>query len=280
MKRIHAAAALISVAVSLAMAAAAVAAPKDIVIYVTRLGGDSVSAQPYVDKFLRYIETEAGWPAGSLSGTFTSSRKEALDYISSVNPGIGIMEPPLYFDLLSAGKVTAILQVESRDLVTKKLNVVVKDPAIKTLADLKGKRVWTTLSDYPRYLSRVVLCGEADADTAFILKQIGQGLKGVRGVLRGECEATLLDDEQLASAASVDGGKELRAIYTSPALPPIPVVLFGKQLSDADRATLVRVLKSMCGSAKGKEICAEMHMGNLVPLDSAVFKNATSLYDK
>ena len=262
------------------MSVSAFAAPKDILIYVTRLGGDSATAQPYVDKFLRYIETEAGWPANSLNGTFSSSKKEALEYISSKNPALGIMDPPLYFEMRSTAKMTPILQVESKELVTKRFNVVVKDPAIKTLADLKGKKVWTTLADYPSYLSKVVLNGEVDAEKTFQLKQIGQGLKGVRCVIRGDCDATILDDEQLAAAGAIEGGKSLHAIYTSPALPAIPVVIFGSALSDTERAALVKVFKSMCGTAKGKEVCAEMHMGSLVPLDDAAFKNTTKLYDK
>lgn len=274
-KRILAAAALVVAALA---AAHASAGPRDAAISVTRIGGDSAAAQPYIEKFLRHLETAAGWPAGSAKGSFLVSRKEAAAYIASAKPGFGMMDPPLYFELRKGQKIEPILQVEDKDLHSKKLHLVVKDPAFKKLNDLKGKRLWTTLADYPTYLSKVVLGGQVDAADHFDLKQVGQALKGVRSVLRGDCEATLLDDEQLAKAQEIAGGKELRAIHTSPALPPIPVVVFGDGLPAPDRAALVKALVEMCGTANGGAICKEMHIVRFVPLNQAIFGDAAKRF--
>ncbi len=257
-------------------ASAAWAGPRDIATYVTRLGGDSATAQPYIDKFLRYVETATGWPAASMKGSFLTSKKEALDYIAGAKPGIGMLEPQLYFELRKSQGLTPILQVESAELNSPRLNVVVKDPAIKGLADLKGKRLWTMLADYPRYLSKVVLGGQADA-ADFTLKQIGQALKGVRAVLRGDCDATVLDDEQLAKAKEITGGGDLRALYTSAALPPIVVVQFGSG-AGVDKDALVKALTGMCGSGTGAAICKEMHIGRFVPVNAAIFGDAQGRY--
>jgi ABC-type phosphate/phosphonate transport system substrate-binding protein len=256
------------------------AGTKDILIYVTRLGGDSASAQPYVDRFLHFLEGEIGWTASSMKGVFLVSKKEALDFISASKPGIGIMEPPLYFELRKKMQLKPIMQVESKDLVSEKLHVVVKDPAIRDLAGLKGKRVWTTLADYPVYLSRIVFGGQLDAGSQFELKQVGQALRGLRGVLRGDCDATILDDDQLAKAREIEGGKDLKTVYSSPALPPIPVVVVGSTLSEEDKNALMKTLKGMCASEKGGAICKEMHIGRFVPVNQALFSDAQKKYSE
>ena len=272
---------IIVAAVALAVlcaAAAALAGPRDAAINVTRLGGDSAAAQPYITKFLRYLESEAGWPAGSGKGSFLLTRKEALSYIESAKPGFGMIDPPLYFEIRTSAQLQPILQVESKDLYSERLHVVVKDPAFKTLADLKGKRLWSTIAEYPRYLSKVVLGGQVDAASHFELKQIGQALKGVRAVLRGDCDATLLDDEQLAKAKEIAGGGGLRTVYSSPVLPPIPVVVFGATYPAADREALVKAFKAMCGTSEGGAICKEMHIQKIVPFNSAAFGDAQKRY--
>jgi len=256
----------------------AVSGPKDIAMHLTRLGGNSVLAQPYVDEFLRYIESAAGWAPGTMAGTFHVSKKGAIAYVARARPGIGIMEPPLYFEYRQAWQLEIILQAESNDLVADRLHVVVQDPAVKELADLKGRRLWTTLADYPRYLSRVVLGGQVDAAAHFALKPVHQALTGARGVLRGDCDAAILDDDQFAKAREMEGGKNLRAIYDSPALPPLPVVVFGTALTVAERQALVKALIGMGGNSEGAAICRRMHIGRFSELNSALFGDIQKRY--
>lgn len=264
--------------VVLLAAAVAAAAPRDVAVCVTRLGGDSAAAQPYIDTFLRFLEAEVGWPPVSSKGSFLVSKEEVLAFIASARPGIGIMDPQLYFELKKSAHLTPFLQVESADLVSPRLHLVVKQPAFQGLADLRGKRLWTTIADYPRYLSRVVLDGRVNASEHFLLKQIGQALKGVRGVLRGDCEATILDDEQLAKAREIAGGGELRVIQTSPALPPIAVTAFGTALPGSDRDALTAALLAMCGSPRGGPICAELRIAKFTPVNAALFADAQKRY--
>ena len=117
-----------------------------------------------------------------------------------------------------------------------------------------------------------------DASSHYALKQIGQALKGVRGVLRGDCEATILDDEQLEKAREMEGGQDLRAILSTGVLPPIAVVVLGSTLPAADRDALVKAMKEMCATQKGGVICKEMHIARFVDVDAAVWKDAQKRY--
>lgn len=256
------------------------AGPKDFAVYSTRLGGDSAQAQPYVDKLAGHLETTLGWPAKSVKGTFFSSKKEATAGVAQTQPGFGFIEPTLYYELREAQKLSPLAGVQSAELNTTKLHVVVKNPAYKSLDDLKGKKVHTTLADYPRYLGNVILGGKGPADKLFELKQIGAVTKGARAVLRGDADATLLDDAQLAEMKKLEGGAELRSIYESKPLPPLVVVAFGPALTDAEKKNLTKVLLEMCGTAKGGEVCKEMRISKFVPVDSALLQSAQAAYEK
>lgn len=262
------------------VAGTAVAGPHEFVTFVTRLGGDPETAQPYIDKFLGYLEAETKWTKGSTKGSFITTQKEAQAYINSARPGLGMMEPQLFLELRKKEGLEPLVQVESEDLNTPRLSLVVKDPSYKTLADLKGKRLWTTLADSPQYLSRVVLDGKVDAAKHFQLKQIGQAMKGARAVLRGEADAALLDPGQLDAAKKLEGGSALHSAYDSPPLPPLVVVTFDKALKPNERKTLVQVLLDMCGTVKGGEVCKEMHISKFAPVNSTLLGAAEKRYDQ
>jgi ABC-type phosphate/phosphonate transport system substrate-binding protein len=258
--------------------AVALAGPKDFVIYTTRLGGDAEQAKPYIDKFAAYLDKTTGWAAGSAKGVFLPSRKEVLAALPTQKPGFGVLEPSLFLSQQKADGLQVLAQVESTDLNTPKLHVLVKNPAIKTLADLDGKKLWTQLADAPQYLNNVVLDGKGDAATRFQLKQIGVATKGIRAVIRGEADATLVDDEQLAEAKKMEGGADLKTVYTSPALPPLLVVSFGTSLSAADRQSLTKALLGMCATATGKDICKEMHITRFAPAAAALLTTTQKRY--
>jgi ABC-type phosphate/phosphonate transport system substrate-binding protein len=268
----------VTVLAVLVAATTTIAGPKDIAIHLTRLGGNSVLAQPYVDSFLRYIESAVGWAPTAMAGSFHVSKKNAIAYVAKAQPGIGIMEPALYFEYRQAWQLQIILQAESRDLVADRLHVVVKDPGFKGLANLKGKRLWTTLADSPRYLSKVVLAGQVDAAAYFDLGFVHNALTGARGVLRGDCDAALLDEDQFAEAKEMEGGNHLRAIYDSPALPPLPVVVFGAALTAEERQALAKALLGMSGTSEGAAICRKMHIARFSEPDTALFADIQNRY--
>lgn len=258
--------------------AAGLAGPRDFAVYSTRLGGDAETAQPYVNKLAAYIENTAGWPKDSMKGQFFASKKDVLAGIEQKKPGFAFVEPQLFLELRKAAKLDVLAGVDSAELNTTKLNVVVKDPAYKSLADLKGKKLWTTLADWPRYLSHVVFGGKGPANLE--LKQIGAVTKGARAVLKGDADATLLDDQQLEEMKKLEGGAALRSIYSSPKLPTLLVVAFGAESQPADRAKLSKVLIGMCDTKGGGEVCKEMRITKIVNADTATINAAKEAYDK
>ena len=270
----------LALAGSAAALGSAHAGPKDFIIFTPGLGGDPDVAKPYIDKFAQFLEGAMAWPKGSTKGTFLTSRKEALGAIDSQKPGFGVMEASLYLEVRKAHKAEVLAQVDSADLNSPRMHVVVKNPAYKTLADLGGKKLWTTLADSPKYLGSVVLDGKGAAETRFELKQVGVFSKGVRAVLRGEADATLVNDEQLAAAKKMEGGADLRVIYDSPALPALVVVSLDGALPAAEAQKLGKTLQGMCGQGAGADTCKEMHITKFVPTNTASLTTAQQRFEK
>lgn len=256
----------------------AAAAPTDFAIYTLRLGGEAEAAQPYIDRMAAEIEALAGWPKGSAHGRFLTSRKEVLAYLEAQKPGFGILEPWLYFELRQSHKLDLLVQIESADLNSPRLHVVVKDAALKSLADLAGKKLWTHLADAPTYLGSVVLDGKQAIQSHAQLKQVGSAIKAARAVLRGEADAAVLDDEQLAMAQKLDGGAALRTIYSSPAQPAVVVVAFaGVLLSDKQKA-LRKALLGLCEGPRSAT-CKEMHITKFVAPNNKLYQDAQQRFE-
>ena len=254
--------------------------PKDFGVFVTRLGGDPISAKPFIDKLAAYLEQEMGWAKGLSKGSFFSGKEEAIAFFKGAQPGFAVLEPPLFFELRQANGLTPIVAIESPDLVSPQLHLVVLNPAWSSIEQLKGKTLWTTLADSPRYLSQIVFGGEVEASRYFKTKKIGHALKGVRAVLRKQADATLLDDGQLASAKQMAGGSHLRSIYHSPALVPLPVVAFSKRMTLKEQKTLAKVLLKMCSTPAGAKICHEIRINKFVPIQTSIFHQAQERYEK
>jgi ABC-type phosphate/phosphonate transport system substrate-binding protein len=270
--------ALVSALASCSLLGTAQAGGRDFIVYTTRLGGDAETAQPYIDRFASHLEGLTGFPKSSLKGRFAPGKKEALAFIESQKPGFGVLEPSLYLELRKSHNLSPIADVNGKDLNSPNLHVVVKDPAVKGLDDLKGKKLWTHLADVPSFLGQVVLDGKEPPDKRFALKQVSSALKAARAVLRGEADAAILDDEQLAAAKKMEGGDKLRSVFDSATLPPVVAVMFGGSAA-ADQKALAKSLLSLCASKGGADICKEMHIENFTPPNAAVWSAAQKRYE-
>jgi ABC-type phosphate/phosphonate transport system substrate-binding protein len=264
----------------LAFATPARAATREFVIQHGGAGGSTQQAQPYIDQFLRYAEEKLKWPPSSASGEFFPDEAGAEKYIESKKPGFGIVDSEVFLSLRKKFDMIPIATVTGQNQSMGHFTIVVKDPAIKKLDDLKGKTLVSNHLQSPKFLSKVAFDGKIDAATFFKLSPTASPLKGLKAVDRGEAEATLLDDEQLAHMKSLPFASSLRAIYTSPALPPVPVVAFGKVATPAEREAFAKMLLGMCSDPKGAEVCKALQITKFLPPDKAAYDEAVRKFDK
>ncbi|MCU1280547.1 MAG: hypothetical protein JWM53_4093 [bacterium] len=101
-------------------------------------GANSENAQPYIDQFLRLTETGAGWPANSAKGEWVDDIKGAEKAIAERKPGFAILDPEVFFELRKKEALEPIGAFKGKTFNKGHYSLVVKDPALKTLADVKG----------------------------------------------------------------------------------------------------------------------------------------------
>ena len=260
------------------LAAPALAGPHDFVIQHGGAGGTSQTAQPYINQVLRYAEGVLKWPANSAKGEFFPDEAGAVQYIDANKPGFGIVDASVFLDLREKYDLQPIASVQGQNQLNGHLSVVVKDPNIKSLDDLKGKTLISNHLENSKFLSKIVFAGKLDADKHFKLSPTASPLKGLKAVDRGEAEATLLDDEQLASSKTLPFGKDLKVIFTSKLLPPTPVVAFGKNSVPADREAFGKMLIGMCKDKKGADVCKSLQITKFTPPDKAAYEDAVRKY--
>lgn len=261
-----------------AFCGAAFAGGRDFIAEHAGAGANAQNAQPYIDQFLRITEQMTGWPANSAKGEWVDDGKSAEKAIAERKPGFAILDPEVFLELRKKDALEPIAEVKGKTFNKGHYNIVVKDPALKTIADLKGKKLSSNHLSSTKYVNKVAFEGKLDVDKEFVVQKTAQPSKPIKAVERGEADAALIDDEQLAQMKEL--APDLKVIWTSPALPPTPVVAFTKNATAADRAAFAKALPTLCADAKGKPVCESMFIDKFAPVDKAAFAEAAKRYDK
>lgn len=256
----------------------AFAGGRDFIAEHAGAGANAQNAQPYIDQFLRTTESMTGWPANSTKGEWVDDLKGAEKAIAEHKPGFAILDPEVYFELRKKEALEPIAEVKGKTFNKGHYSLVVKDPALKSLADLKGKKVSSNHFASPKYVSKVAFDGKVDVEKDFQMMKAAAPSKPLKDVEAGRADAALIDDEQLAQMKEI--APDLKVIWTSPALPPTPVVAFTKNASAADKAAFQKALPKLCADGKGKEVCESMFIDTFAPVDKNAFSAAQKKYDK
>ncbi|HEX6836954.1 MAG TPA: PhnD/SsuA/transferrin family substrate-binding protein [Polyangia bacterium] len=256
----------------------AFAGGRDFIAEHAGAGANAQNAQPYIDQFLRITESLTGWPANSTKGEWVDDIKGAEKAIAEHKPGFAILDPEVYFELRKKEALEPIAEVKGKTFNKGHYSLVVKDPALKSLADLKGKKVSSNHFASPKYVSKVAFDGKTDVEKDFVMVKATAPSKPLKDVENARADAALIDDEQLAQMKEI--APDLKVIWTSPALPPTPVVAFTKNAAPADKAAFAKALPKLCADAKGKEVCESMFIDTFAPVDKNAFSAAQKKYDK
>jgi ABC-type phosphate/phosphonate transport system substrate-binding protein len=257
--------------------AAAYAASTDFVVESSGSGGTAETAGPYLQQFTDYADKVL---KKKVAATFYADRKSLEAALPSKQPGFGMLDIEEFLELHKSQDLTVIASVEGEMHDRGHLHVVVKDPAIKSLDDLKGKTVDTSHGQSTTFLSKVVFDGKIDVTTFFQLKVNTSALKGLKDVDRGESAAAIVDDATLAKMKSLPFGSSMRTIFTSAALPPSPFVAFGKNTQPSDRTAVQKMLWGMCGDKKGAEVCKSYQVTKFAKPDLNAFNEAIRRFEK
>jgi len=231
------------------------AGSRDFLICIPGSPGTSAGAAAFMTPFFRRIESLAGWPASSTTGSYQPRYAGCMASIRSSRPGFAVMALGVYLQHRRDMHLKVIGQVDMFAGPGRRLHLVVRKGTFRTLAELKGKKLTSNHLVEKRFLNKIMFGGKIDVAQHFVLRQVSRTTKGMRDVARGRVDATIVNDDELRTMHHRSWGRKLTVIHKSPALPGAPLVAFGRNAKRADISALRRVIARMCSGAQGRKLC-------------------------
>jgi hypothetical protein len=264
----------------LSLCATARANPKDFVVYAPGVGGSPQEAKPYLDTFFRHLEKAVGWAPNSASGEYLEDPKALKEYLSTHKPGFGLMPPEMYLALACKGTQVTPFAAVIGGPSGSRYYVVARVGAFKTLDELKGKRLVSNHLSDPRFISNVVFNGKIDVEKFFVLQSTPSPVRPFKAVDRGEADAALVDDQQLAHMKTLPFGQTLTTVFSSEPMPPFVVVSFDANAKPGEREALHKAILGLCGQKDVAETCRSLSITKFGSTSAAALKPALEKYCK
>jgi hypothetical protein len=235
--------------------------------------GSAATAQTYVDTLMANVAKQNGW--ASAAGKYFTTRAQAKSFITDSKPHYGILSLGAFLDLRGPNKLEVIGSAEVAGGGGRQYFVVSASEG--SLAGCKGKTLGTDHGDDVRFIDKVV--GKSDFSLAeFTVEDTRRPMKTVNAVARGEVACALIDDAQLASLGSVEGGATVRTVWTSAKLPPMVVVAFPSAPA-AEKTGFSGQLSKVC-SGDGANACKEVGLKSLSAASESTYADVIADYSK
>jgi hypothetical protein len=235
--------------------------------------GSAATAQTYVDTLIAHVAKQNGW--ASAAGKYFTTRAQAKPFITDSKPHFGILSLGAFLDLRGPNKLEVIGSAEVSGGGGRQYFVVSASEA--SLAGCKGKTLGTDHGDDVRFIDKVV--GKTDFSLSeFTVEDTRRPMKTVNAVARGEVACALIDDAQLASLGSVEGGAAVKTVWTSAKLPPMVVVAFPSAPA-AEKTGFSGQLSKVC-SGEGANACKEVGLKSLSSASESTYAAVIADYAK
>lgn len=208
--------------------------------------GSASAAQSYLDALLTSLAKRAGWPAAS--GKYFTKRSKAKKFIEETKPSFGFFSFGAYLGMRKANGLTAMGVADANATGGAQYFVISKSAF--TLDACKGKTLASNHADDARFVD-VVVSGDAFDLADFELVETKRPVQTVKAVINGEAECALIDDAQISTLATIDGGAAVHPVWASEAMPAVIIASFGS--APAEQVdTFAKHLEALCeGDGKG-----------------------------
>jgi hypothetical protein len=231
------------------------APPERLLFLVCQPGGPELEAseQTVIRDFYRYVGTRLGMKEDAIDGAYYNRKKDCVKALAG-EPGVLMLSLDLYLDQRAALDLEPVAQVDLASGTASTFYLMGRADGPSDLTELRGKPVTGTHLEDPRFVARVVMDGKLGAPGELVLRPETLGLRAVRSVLRGKAAAVLLDSAQHAALADTPFAKDLKVLYTSPALPNPPVAVSLKRVPAGLGKRLGKVMMEMVTDPAGQKL--------------------------
>lgn len=242
-----------AVTVLLLIPAAALAAPRDLV--VVRPGGPRPSEEStlQVSRLMTEIGVRAGWPEGSTRAFYFNDADAALAHIRADAPGFVLPSPAFlaaHWTELDLAPVNQILIAGSAD---HRYHVVARRGEVTALGDLAGGTLVGSPLAEPAFVEHVVLADRlpfATVETSY-----KRALSALRALSKGQVSAVILDEMEHRGLSSLPFADQLETVFTSEALPNPGITALTGVASADDITALRSVTRDFCTAGEGASVC-------------------------
>jgi hypothetical protein len=242
--------------------------PRVIVLCSPGSPGNTASAQPTMDRFARYLETGASFPAGRLSAIYFETEQGGLDRLAAKDVVLALLSLPLYLESESKFALKPLLQIETESGALEQWSLAAKKGALKTAAGLAGWEI-TGIPGYAPPFVRGPILGKWGEVPASATITFSAGVVGsLRSASSGENLAVLLDHVQAASLPTLPFAQQLEIVTRSRMMPGSLVCSVGGRLTAAETSNVVDALIQMSRKPDAQDLLSSMRVKRFMPVDA------------
>jgi hypothetical protein len=247
--------------------------PIKVVVVRENAVGSRVQAQPHLDSLLGVIAGKLGWQ--SLEGKYFIRRKKAIDYIERERPYFGILSLATYLGLKDRYRLRVIGRVRLSVSGGSRYFIVSKKAT--SLDDCKQQVFASNHLSDPKFIENVV-ANHGFKLSDFRQQKTNRPIQTIKAVIRDQAKCALIDDAQLDELKTLQGGADLKVIWKSQNLPPMPVVSFA--LADAEKTERFRnALSRLCQKAN-RTVCSKVGISSLSMSSDSDYATVVKAYSK
>lgn len=244
------------------------------VLFVREKGvGSAAQAQPYADQLGTLIAAKMRWSAVKIR--YDTMREGALRSVPELKPRYAFLTPRTFLALRQDQRLEAIGRIEGWRAGGNHYHLVAK--AGQTLESCKGKTLVSHHADDVRFVDNVVF-GAAAKLSEFKLVSASRPIQVLKKVIANEAECALIDDGQLAELSRLEGGADIRPVWSSAELPSLIVAAFPSAPA-ADRKSFIDMLSAL-PQADGQEACKAMDIKQVRAASDADLKDVIEAYQR
>lgn len=231
-------------------------------------------AKPATEQMLRVVEKMAGWTPGSYSAEFTSDMTKCADLMAK-NPEYAIVS--LGYLLSNESSITPVVQPKMSGKTTETFRVLVKKGAFTSMDAIKGKKITGTPLAEPAFVDKIVFAGQYTL-ASFTIVPCRGALRSLRDLADGAVDAVVVTDQQWSSLKTNAMNKDFEVVFTSKALPIMPLVASRTKTTEAERKDFISTMAKFCSNREGKQFCELFGIDSFTKASDKDFNEARSLW--
>lgn len=234
--------------------------------------GSASAAKGLINDLVQSIAREVGWP-GAFS-KYTTKRKTAEKFIREDKPSFGFLSFGTYLGLRKAHGLRALAQIETNANGSAQYFVVSKNQF--TLDGCKGAALASNHVGDEAFIDNVV-SGGAFKLADFTVNAVKRPGQTVKAVIDDEAACALVDEAQVVAMTKMEGGADLRPVWSSKPLPAFVLVAFESATKD-QISSFSKKFDSICDSEEGKAVCSASGITEPKPIKSDFFAADEAAY--